>query len=109
MYAQLTHFDGPRTPEQVAAAEFAGRERILPAVSKLGHRLRIYQLRRDDGSEITLLIADSEQALHDVQKAAMTTELLPGEDPALLTGPDRIELYPVIEVREVGLVSENRA
>jgi hypothetical protein len=105
MYAQLTHFGSPRTPEQVAAAEFAGRERILPAVSKLGHRLRIYQLRRDDGSEITLLIADSEQALRDVQKAVMATELLPGEDPALLTGPDRIELYPVVEVREVTATS----
>ena len=63
------------------------------------------QLRRDDGSEITLLIADSEQALRDVQKAVMTTELLPGEDPALLTGPDRIELYPVVEVHEVTATS----
>jgi hypothetical protein len=108
MYAQLTHFDGPRTPEQVAAAEFAGRERILPAVSTLGHRLRVYQLRRDDGSAITLVIADSEQALHDVQKAVMSTEPLPGEDPALLPGPDRIELYAVTEVKDVNLAAEAR-
>jgi hypothetical protein len=108
MYAQLTHFDGPRTPEQVAAAEFAGRERILPAVSKLGHRLRVYQLRRDDGTEITLLVADSEQALNDVQKAIMSTELLPGEDPALLSGPDRIELYAVTDVHDVNRAAEAR-
>ena len=108
MYAQLTHFDGPRTPEQVAAAEFAGRERLLPAVSSLGHRLRLYVLGRDDGSAITLLIADSEQALRDVQKAVMSTELLPGEDPALLPGPDRIELYAVTEVHDVNLASEAR-
>ena len=36
MYAQLTYFDGPRTPQQTAASDFAGRERITPAVSKLG-------------------------------------------------------------------------
>ena len=100
MYAQLTHFDGPRTPGQVAAAEFAGRERILPAVSALGHRLRVYQLRRDDGSEITLMIADSEQALHDVQKAVMGTQLLPG--------PDRIELYAVTEAHDVNRAAEAR-
>jgi hypothetical protein len=109
MYAQLTYFDGPRTPEQLAAADFAGRERIIPAVSKLGHALRVYILRRDDGSEIVLVIADSKQALHDVQKAVISTELLPGEDPALLPGPDRIELYPVIDVRDVNPPSDTRS
>jgi hypothetical protein len=109
MYAQLTCFDGPRTPGQLAAADFAGRERILPAVSKLGHRLRVYLLRRHDGSEVAVLIADSEQALLDAQKAIMSTGLLPGEDPALLPGPDRIELYPVIAVHDVNPGSETRS
>ena len=108
MYAQLTYFDGPRTPEQVAASDFAGRERIQPAVSDLGHRFRVYKLRRDDGSEVVVTIADSEQDLVDAQKAIMSTELLPGEDPALLPGPDRIELYPVIEVHDVDPVSPAR-
>jgi hypothetical protein len=102
MHAQLTYFDGPRTPEQVAAHDFASRERIRPAVSDLGHRFRIYRLRRDDGSEMIVTIADSEQDLLDAQKAIMSTELLPGEDRALLTGPDRIELYPVLEVHDLG-------
>ena len=31
----------------------------------------------------------------------MATELLPGEDPALLPGPDRIELYPVLDVHDL--------
>jgi hypothetical protein len=105
MYAQLTYFDGPRTPEQVAASDFAGRERIQPAVSNLGHRFRVYKLRRDDGSEIILMIADSERDLLDAQKAIMSTELVPGEDPALLPGPDRIELYPVLEVLDLGPAS----
>jgi hypothetical protein len=109
MDAQLTYFDGPRTPEQVAAADFAAQERILPAVSKLGHPLRVYLLRRQDGSEIVLSIADSKQALLDAQKAIMSTELLPGEDPALLPGPDRIELYPVISVHDVNPTSQTQS
>ena len=106
MYAQLTYFDAPRTPEQLAAADFSGRERIQPAVSNLGHPFRVYKLRRDDGSEIILMIADSEQDLLDAQKAIMSTKLLPGEDPALLPGPDRIELYPVIGTHEVSPADE---
>ena len=106
MHAQLTYFDGPRTPEQVAAADFAGRERIQPAVRKLGHQFRVYQLRRDDGSEIVVTIAGSEQDLLDAQQAIMSTELLPGEDQALLPGPDRIELYPVLEVHDLDPAGE---
>ena len=101
MYAQLTYFDGPRTPEQLTAEDLAGQERILPAVSKLGHPLRVYLLRRHDGSEIVVTIADSEQALLDTQKAIMTTDLLPG--------PDRIELYPVVAAHDVNPASKTRS
>ena len=101
MYAQLTYFDGPRSPEQVAAADFGTRERITPAVGKLGYHFRVYVLRRDYGSEIVVSIADSKQALLDAQKAIMSTELLPGEDPALLPGPDRVDLYPVLEAHDI--------
>jgi hypothetical protein len=109
MYAQLTYFDGPRTPQQVAADDFAARERIVPAVSKLGHPFRIYLLRRPDGSQVVVSVADSEQALLDAQKAIMGTALLPGEDPALLPGPDRIELYPVIDTHDVNPANESRS
>lgn len=101
MYAQLTYFDGPRTAEQVAADDFATRERIVPAVSALGHRFRVYLLRRDDGSQVVVSIADTEQALLEAQKAIMGSQLLPGEDPTLLPGPDRVELYPVTQVHDV--------
>lgn len=101
MYAQLTYFDGPRTPEQVAAADFASRARLEPAVRALGLPMRWYRMRRDDGAEIVLSIAESEQALVDLQKALMNTALLPGEDPALLPGPDRIELFPVLEFHDL--------
>jgi hypothetical protein len=108
MYAQLTYFDGPRTPEQLAAADFADRERVMPVLSKLGHSFRAYRLRRDDGAEIVVVIADSEQVLLDAQKAIMSTGLLPGENLALLPGPDRIELYAVTEVKDVNLAAEAR-
>ena len=107
MYAQLTHFDGPRTPEQLAAADFGGRERIMPALAKLGEPIRLYQLRRDDGAEIILLIAESREVLLECQQAVIGTSLLPGEDPALLTGPDRIELFPVIDVHDVSASSQS--
>ena len=109
MHAQLTYFDGPRTPEQIAADDFAGLERILPAVGKLGHSFRVYKLRRGDGSGIVVVLADTEQALLDAQKTIMSTDLLPGEDPALLPGPDRIELYPVIRVHDINPASEPRS
>jgi hypothetical protein len=109
MYAQLTYFDGPRSPEQLAANDFAARERIVPAVSKLDHSYRVYVLRRDDGSQVVVYIADSKQALLDAQKAIMSTGLLPGEDPALLPGPDRIDLYPVIAIQDVNPGSDNRS
>ena len=109
MYAQLTYFDGPRSPEQLAAHDFAARERIVPVISELDHSYRVYVLRRDDGSQIVVSIADSEQALLDAQKAIMSTELLPGEDPALLPGPDRIELYPVISLHDINPTSQTRS
>lgn len=33
MYARVVMFDGPRSPELVAAADRAGRERIMPTLS----------------------------------------------------------------------------
>jgi len=101
MYAQLTYFDGPRSAELMAADEFAARERIMPAVSKLSHHFRVYVLLREDGSQVVVVIGDTEQALLDAQKAIMNSELLPGEDPALLPGPDRVELYPVVQVQDI--------
>lgn len=99
MYAQLTYF-GPRSPEQLAAADFAVEARIIPAVTAVAGHIRSYQLRRDDGTEVVLSIAESEQALIEGQKAIMRAELLPGEDAGLLPGPDRVELYPVLQVVE---------
>jgi hypothetical protein len=43
------------------------------------------------------------------QDGAGLADLLPGDDPALLPGPDRIELYPVIGVHDVNPASNTRS
>lgn len=100
MYAQIIHLEGPRSPELVAAAERANRERIIPAVTShpelAPHLIAAYTLRQPDGSEVSVVITDTEEALRLGQQVIMSTELLPGEDHALLPGPDRIEIYEVV-------------
>jgi len=97
MYAQLTYFDRPRSPEQLAAADFAVQQRIMPAVDSVPGNIASYVLRRPDGSEVVISFAESEQTLIDTQKAILSAPLLPGEDPALLPGADRDEIHPVHE------------
>lgn len=100
MIAQIAYFDGPRSPEIVAASERAGRERITPAVSadkelRTGHR-GTFVLRQPDGTQLVLVLADSAATLDRGEAIIIATQLLPGEDPALLTGPDRVERYEVV-------------
>ena len=42
-----------------------------------------------------ITLTTSTQALDAAERVAMSTELMPGEDPALLPGPDRIEIHHV--------------
>ena len=100
MYAQLTYFDGPRSQELITAADRAGRERIEPAIlarqDLRDDLVAAYVLRREDGGEITVVIVEHEHTLDRAVEVIMGTELLPGEDPALLPGPDRVERYEVV-------------
>jgi hypothetical protein len=104
MYAQLTMFHGPRSPELVAASERAGRERIDPlllAHPDLQHDLVArYVLRQPDGGEAVLVVTGTEASLDEAAELIMTSELLPGEDPALLPGPSQVERYQVVDVLE---------
>jgi hypothetical protein len=95
-YAQLTWFDGPRSAEQVAADDRAGRERIWPAVRAVDGSVGAWILRADGLGMLVLGLAISVGTLEEVQRAIMGTELLPGEDPALLTGPDRQDIHRVL-------------
>jgi hypothetical protein len=99
MYAQLTYFDGPRSPEMVKASDRAGHERILPALAAQpkvrADHVATYILRQPDGGELVVAISETEEALRLSVETIMSTELLPGEDPALLPEPDRVETYTV--------------
>jgi hypothetical protein len=94
-YARLLYFDGPRTPEQVAASDFGGRQRIWPAIRDLSGLVSVYLLRGHDLGWIVVTFATSVDTLEAAQRAVMAADLLPGEDRALLPGPDRIEIHSV--------------
>jgi hypothetical protein len=94
-WARLMYFDGPRAPEQAAAADRAGRQRIWPAISGLSGLVGAYVLHGRDLGAVIITLATSVETLDTAERVAMSTELLPGEDPALLPGPDRIEIHHV--------------
>jgi hypothetical protein len=94
-YARLVCFDGPRAPEQAAAEDLAGRQRIWPAIRRLSGLVAVYVLRGSDLSSVIVTLATSVETLDAAQRAVMATELTPGEDPALLPGPDRVEIHRV--------------
>ncbi len=107
MYAQITYFDGPRSAELVAAGDRAGRERVEPAVladpqMRAAH-VATFVLRQPDGSEAVVVVTDTEEALDRGREIIMNTALLPGEDPALLPGPTRVERYQVVAASEHGV------
>ena len=94
-WARLMYFDGPRAPEQAAAADRAGRQRIWPAISGLSGLVGAYVLHGRDLGAVIITLTTSVETLDAAERAAMSTELMPGEDPALLPGPDRIEIHYV--------------
>lgn len=58
MHAQLTYFDGPRSPELVAAGDRGNRERIRPAIEAAGldgELVTNYTLRQPDGAEVIII------------------------------------------------------
>ena len=94
-YARLLYFDGPRAPEQVAAMDLAGRLRIWPAIRDLDGLVGSHLLRARDLGFVVITLATSVETLDAVAQAVLSTELMPGEDPALLPGPDRMEIHHV--------------
>jgi hypothetical protein len=95
MDVQIMTFDGPRSDEVVAASQRAGRERILPLI-EANPDLRAGLLGGlrcvgPQGVEFLVVLARDPSALELLQQVVMTSELLPGEDPALLSGPSRVD------------------
>jgi hypothetical protein len=97
MYVQIMMFEGPRSPELVEASQRAGRERISPLIAShpdLRHRLvGGFRAVGEDGAECVVSLAQDAEAFRDLGELVMSSELLPGENPELLPGPDRIQQF----------------
>lgn len=102
IFAQVMHFKGPRTAELLDAADRAGQERLGPimmAHPKVREDLvALLTLRQPDGTEMTILVMRSAEGLDLVRDLVMSAELLPGEDVALMPGPDQVDRYTVTKM-----------
>jgi hypothetical protein len=95
--AALVYFDGPMSQELHDAATRANRDRIGPAMTTHPGAVRTLVLwQPEHRSQLVVALATSLESIEDGQRAISAMELLPGEDPALLPGPDRIDLYRVV-------------
>jgi hypothetical protein len=95
--AGLLWFSGPISPAGRSAAQFAAQHRVLPALTGrcpgLVHGWALWDSAQRSGIVVTL--ATSLEAMAGTRAVVSATSLLPGEDPALLPGPDRGEVYLV--------------
>ena len=94
-HARVAYFDGPRAPEQAAVEDFPGNQRLPPAGRGLSGLVSVWALRGPQFASVVCTLATSMAELDEVSRAVMSTGLLPGEDAALLPGPDRIQTHQV--------------
>lgn len=97
-FVQLTWFDGPRSADWLAGADLA-HQRIWPAARDVPGMVGALTLQARDGGRVVLTMAESVEALEEGVRRLLSTSLLPGEDPAHLTGPDRVDVLRLLEVR----------
>ncbi len=96
LFAQLTWLNGTGDPAVARAAERGGRERIHPAIRDVDGLVGGLVFRSADDRIVVVTLATALETLTEVQQRIMATTLLPGEDPALLRGPDRVALGRVL-------------
>ena len=96
MFAQVTWLNGDGDRSRADAAEYAGRHRIWPAVRGIDGIVEVLALRSDDHRVVVVGLATGRETHQEVQRTIMATPLLPDEDPALMTGADRIDLVRVL-------------
>jgi len=99
LFAQVTWLNGTGDPAVAQAAERGGRDRIYPAVRDVDGLVGVVVLRSGDDRVVVLALATARETHAEIQDRITRTHLLPGEDPALLPGPDRMELGRVLLAR----------
>ena len=95
-YMQIVEFSGPRSEDWVAAEQRAADGRLGPATEGIDGIVSVVRLRAADNAYLVVVLAETMDAFDLASQAIMSTELLPGEDPALLGGPDRISFYRLV-------------
>jgi hypothetical protein len=94
--ASVLTFDGPLDEAVVLAAERAARERIAPAMAGRPGGVRLLELWQPElRRQVVITLATSLEALEEGGRAIAEMPLLPGEDVALLPGPDHVEMFRV--------------
>jgi hypothetical protein len=92
----LIYFDGPHADDWMASARYAHERRIVPVMRQVPGVVGGFALWDPvKGDSVVVTLTVSLEAMARAQKAVNSTELLPGEDPALLTGPDRAVVHNV--------------
>jgi hypothetical protein len=95
-YMQVVEFSGPRSEEWVAAEQRAATGRLGPATMSIDGIVSVTRMRAADNAYIVVVLAESMDAFDVALQTIMSTELLPGEDPELLGGPDRVRFYRLV-------------
>ncbi len=99
LFAQVTWINGDGDRARADAAAHGGRDRIWPAVRGIDGLVEVLALRSDDHRVVVVGLATGRETHDEVQRTVMATPLLPDEDPALLTGADRIDLVRVVSAQ----------
>jgi hypothetical protein len=104
--AFLGEFGGPMSQAALDAARFAGTQRIGPALRTAPGLVRVLVFWHPVERRMAVLhLATSPEALQTVGEIVMSSTLLPGEDPELLPGPDRVTMPRVVAYRTAAVAS----
>ena len=95
-FAQLVWINGTGDPDLADSAIRAGRERIAPATRDVEGVVGTWVLRSQDHRMVVVTLVTSVETPEALRRAILGTELLPWEDPAQLTDPDRIDIDRVL-------------
>ena len=95
-FAQLVRLNGNGDERRADSAIRAGRERIAPATRDVEGVVGTYVLRAQDHRMVVVTLVTSVETPEMLRQAIMSTELMPWEDRAQLTDPDRIDIDRVL-------------
>jgi len=96
LFGQVVWVNGAGDPAVADAAERGGRDRINPAIQDVEGLVGSLAFRSADHRVLVVGTATALETHTEVAHRIESTPLLPGEDPALLPGYDRVELGRVV-------------